>query len=101
MICLRCGYCCKFYMVSIIDDPDKGISENNLLCYMGDSKCKHLRGDKIGEYACAIHDKEWYNETPCFQYGQIEENSNDFCRTGTYIIDRQKKGLPELVPQKI
>ena len=90
MICLRCGYCCKALFVAIADDPDKGFVPDNIILYNGDSKCKYLVGDKEGEYSCAVHGKEWYSDTPCFQYTQIEDSPNDKCRIGAAIIDRKK-----------
>ena len=86
MICLRCGYCCRAYTVVIVDDPEKGIVEDNLILHDGDgTPCKHLRGDKPGEYSCALHDYPWYKKTPCFQHGQIER-SNTNCRIGEYML---------------
>ncbi len=69
MVCVKCGYCCHKYAVVIIDDPEKGLVEENLIIHKGDGPCKHLRGDKPGEYSCAVHDYPWYNRTPCFSYG--------------------------------
>lgn len=91
MICLRCGHCCKNYLVGIVDDPDKGIAEDNIIGHIGDgTPCKHLLGDKPGEYSCAIHDKPYYCETPCFSHSQVEkENSN--CRMGEYILNKLKE----------
>lgn len=99
MICLRCGYCCIKYMVVIVDDPDKGIVENrhgiisddNLLIHEGDGPCKHLEGNKPGEYSCKVHDRKWYKKTPCFSHGQIEENENCECRLGRYILNKGKE----------
>lgn len=91
MICLRCGYCCKKYAVIIVDDPDKGIREDNLIPYMGDSRCKHLVGDKPGEYSCTIHDKPWYKETPCFDFGQIESDPGFPCRIGVKVLEMEEK----------
>jgi hypothetical protein len=84
----------------IIDDPDKGADEDNFAYYDGHNRCKHLVGDKAGEYSCAIHDKEWYSETPCFNYTQIERSPKDKCRIGITIIERRENGLDELYPQK-
>jgi len=86
MKCLRCGYCCKNYSVVIVDDPEIGITEDNLILHNGDGRpCKHLLGDKTGEYSCAVHDCPWYKETPCYMHGQIElKNTN--CRLGEYIL---------------
>jgi hypothetical protein len=47
--------------------------------------CKHLLGDKPGEHACALHDKPWYSETPCYQHGQIETTDSP-CRMGEYQL---------------
>jgi len=92
MICLRCGYCCKFLSVVIVDNPEKGPSEDNLIIHEGNGKpCKHLRGDKVGEYACAIHDKPWYKQTPCFAHGQIERSSDTPCRMGVYLLKKMRE----------
>ena len=90
MICLRCGYCCKNYAVVIVDDPAKGICEDNLILHEGlGSPCKHLQGNKPGEYSCKVHEYEWYKETPCFQHGQIE-HENSPCRMGEYILKNRR-----------
>jgi hypothetical protein len=91
MRCLRCGHCCHKYAVIIVDDPDKPISEDNLTAHMGDGPCKHLRGDTPGAYACSIHAKPWYNQTPCFSHGQVEYSPDDNCRLGEYILKRKEK----------
>ena len=88
MICLRCGHCCKAYMVVIVDDPEKGIDEDNLICNDGSNQCKHLQGNSPGKYSCAIHDMSWYKKTPCFQHGQIEQSPNDPCRLGEFMLKR-------------
>ena len=31
---------------------------------------------------CAVHNEEWYKETPCFKYTQIESSIDTFCRIG-------------------
>jgi len=86
VICLRCGYCCIRYDVIIVDNPDLGIVDGNLIHKPGDERCKHLRGDKPGEYSCAVHEYPWYKETPCFQFTQIEAE-NSACRVGQYVLD--------------
>jgi len=94
MKCLRCGYCCKAYLVVTVDDPEKGISEDNLKVNSGDgTPCQHLRGDKPGEYSCAIHNYPWYHETPCFAHGQIEQNEDDECRLGRYLLDQEREKI--------
>lgn len=89
MKCLRCGYCCKApMMIIIIDDPDIGIQEDNIIL-MEDASCKYLIGDGPGMYFCAVHDKKWYPETPCYTHSQIE-HANTNCRMGAYIIETLK-----------
>lgn len=91
MRCLRCGYCCKRLCVIIVDDPEKGIIEDNLIGHMGTGEpCKHLNGKKLGEYSCAIHDRSWYKDTPCFSHGQIESSPDDVCRMGEYLLNGEK-----------
>lgn len=91
MICLRCGYCCHRYAVIIVDNPEFGIREDNLTAHLGDGRCKHLRGFKVGEYFCRLHHYDWYKETPCASYGQVETGNTE-CRMGRSIIDRFKNG---------
>ncbi len=86
MDCLRCGYCCIESAIIIVDNPELGPIEGNLVIKK-DGACKHLVGDKPGEYACAIHDYTWYTETPCFAHGQIERGNTD-CRMGVYILTK-------------
>lgn len=100
MICCRCGYCCRYYAVVIVDDPEKPFNpdnehdvETNTCFHIGDGKpCKHLRGDKPGEYSCAVHDKPWYKQTPCWRHGQIEKSSDCNCRLGEYFLKEIQNG---------
>ena len=87
MICIRCGYCCQHYSVMIVDDPEKGIMDGNIIHHKGDGPCKHLIGNKVGEYSCAIHDKPWYSETPCYNHTQIGKE-NAVCRMGEFILKK-------------
>ena len=101
MVCRRCSYCCHRYIVVIVDDPKKGIKEDNLICHEGNgTPCKHLIGNKPGEYSCAIHDKKWYKKTPCFAHGQIEHSPNDVCRMGEYILKQSKEEQCALMGKK-
>lgn len=87
MICLHCGYCCKHLTVAIVDDPEKGLSESNIVLHLGTGEpCQHLIGDTIGNYTCGIHDYPWYSETPCYAYTQIELNEDTECRMGKYQL---------------
>lgn len=89
MKCLRCGYCCMTSFVVVVDDPDRGPTADNLkaIGQNGYERCHHLQGTEPGEFSCAVHDKPWYPETPCFSHGQIERSPDDECRTGRYILD--------------
>ena len=87
MKCLRCGYCCINYMVIIVNDPAIGIREDNLLAIgvNGPERCKHLIGDKPGEFSCAVHHYDWYKETPCFNHTQVGREG-DPCRIGEGVL---------------
>ena len=90
MKCLRCGYCCTHYNVVIVDNPEKGLTQDNLILHSGNGPCKHLTGKGPGKYNCALHDYPWYKETPCADYTQIEHDSGEECRTGRYVLDNSK-----------
>lgn len=88
MICLRCGFCCQHLAVVVVDDPKLGLREDNLLALnFGEDhrSCKHLLGNCAGEYSCAIHNEFWYEDTPCFQHTQVEQD-NQPCRIGEHIM---------------
>jgi len=72
--------------VIIVDDPDRGITDDNLIAHNGGKPCKHLVGDTPGEYSCGVHDKPWYPQTPCFQFTQIEVDPLAPCRIGQGIL---------------
>jgi len=95
MVCLKCGYCCIKLSVVIVDKPELGITENNLIGHntkIGEyQRCPHLEGIKSGEYKCKIHDYEWYKETPCFSHTQIEIDESVLCRMGVYVMKNDKK----------
>lgn len=79
-------------MVVIIDDPGRGICPDNLIIHEGDgTPCKHLRGDKPGEYECVIHSYPWYKDTPCFAHGQIEDSPNNPCRLGEFKLKKRRE----------
>lgn len=92
MRCHRCGYCCKRYLVVIVDDPALGVVEDNLKVHDGQGQaCPHLVGDQPGEYVCALHDQPYYEETPCFAHG--DESSLEACALGAHILQRWKEGV--------
>lgn len=89
MKCLRCGHCCKHYMVPVVNDPSKGPVEGNIIVHTGEGiPCKHLRR-RPGEYACAVHDEPWYEETPCAAFEQVGAPDTP-CRMGEYILSQLK-----------
>ena len=92
MKCLRCGYCCMNSFVVIVDDPEKGPVEGNfkVIGTGGKERCQHLKGDRVGEYSCGVHDRKWYKKTPCFSHGQLEMSKDCNCRMGEHIL---KKGV--------
>ena len=100
MICLKCGYCCIKYEVIIVNNPELGIKEDNLITKSAGDRCKHLIGDKIGEYQCSIHFYKWYKETPCFAFGQVEEDKSDLCRIGIYTLKKEAKCVSNHVSQR-
>jgi hypothetical protein len=72
-----------------VKDPERGIVEDNLVVHAGRGvPCPHLEGSKPGEYRCAIHNKDWYPETPCFSHSQIEKSPDSPCRIGEWILRR-------------
>jgi len=89
MKCLRCGYCCTYCWVIIVDDPALGIREDNLIEKRTGERCKHLRGNLPGISTCGIHDRRWYTKTPCYAHTQIERRDQP-CRMGTYIRAKNK-----------
>jgi Fe-S-cluster containining protein len=92
MRCLKCGYCCLNYFVTIVVNPEtfdpEDIKESDLRTINQlEERCIHLRGDKAGEYSCAIHEYPWFKDTPCGTHGQIERTDSD-CRLGAHIISK-------------
>lgn len=89
MKCLKCGYCCIHYDVAIVNDPDLGFIEGNFIHKPCGTPCKHLVGNEAGKYSCDVHNKEWYEETPCFSHGQTEKSDSENCRIGAYILSKK------------
>lgn len=94
MKCFRCGYCCTKLLAVIIINPEaedvfpesncRGINQL-------EERCPHLRGDKPGEYLCAVHHYRWFEETPC---GQYQNHWGEHpCRMGNFLINGV--GLPK------
>lgn len=89
MKCLRCGYCCQNCWIIIVDDPKKGIRDDNLK-EISSERCQHLRGKIPGKFSCALHKQKWYKYTPCFAYGQVEKSKKDVCRVGAFLMKKIK-----------
>ena len=80
MQCLRCGYCCIYYSVIILDaDADEGVSYKDC-----GTPCKHLSIAE-GIATCHLHDEPRYEETPCAEFTQIESHTDSPCRIGKAI----------------
>lgn len=98
MICLKCGYCCTTTCVVIVVDPEIGIKDGNLKAVNNlKDLCPHLRGNEVGKYSCAVHDRPWYPLTPCFSHGQIESSPDDLCRMGEYLLKKLPRGLDNTI----
>lgn len=89
MRCLRSGYCCINYDVVIVDDPKLGLVEGNVIHKPHGEQCQHLKGSRPGDYRCEVHEEPWFLESPCGQYGQVENSPLNPCRMGEYILDRK------------
>jgi len=91
MKCLRCGRCC-FYMVVVIAPeavkPDLDVyhlKEEDVICLDGSETCPHLSFVN-DEAVCAIHDYDWFKDTPCGSFTQeVESNSDSVCRIGQFM----------------
>lgn len=91
--CLRCGYCCIDTFVVIVDDPKKGIEENNLIALnTKEKKCPHFIGNEPGKYACAVHEMEWYVDTPCYRYNAHKKGP---CLMGRYLLEKKERDNAE------
>lgn len=81
MKCLRCGYCCIFPSVAIIDDDNPAGAS----CKESGVRCKHLSFDG-DEASCAIHNEPRYIGTPCFEHDQVGAPDAP-CRIGQGVGD--------------
>lgn len=85
MKCLRCGYCCIQYEVIIVKNPDKKPSYRNLDSKHTGVRCPHLLGEEPGKFSCSLHDKAWYEDTPCARHTQFEVRETP-CRIGSRMM---------------
>lgn len=102
MKCVHCGYCCVLYDVIIVNpeyaehdfDIHSPEIEVNVLFQHKPSMeaCPYLYMED-NKYLCSVHDKPWYENTPCFQFSQIEDHEDCICRMGEYV--RKKPELQQ------
>ena len=88
MICLHCGYCCIEYGAVVMEDPALGIVRGNAVFKPAGEKCLHLKGTK-GEYSCAIHEEDFYKQTPCHYFGQATPGDKN-CEIGERVMATKK-----------
>lgn len=91
MKCLQCGRCCFYLVIAIHPEFVKDVLDINTLpdeaylCLDGSRKCPHLSWDNE-QAICAIHHYSWFKDTPCGQFTQEIEKSEDTpCRTGVWM----------------
>jgi hypothetical protein len=89
MKCLRCGQCCIEYGAVVMQDPALGIVKGNAVFKPSGEKCFHLTENANGEYSCAIHDETFYQQTPCFDFGQAEP-VDAVCKMGERVMGKRK-----------
>ena len=94
MICLRCGYCCNIPWVLVVTDPDKGLELDNWEKCLN-HRCKHLVGNRPGEYSCPLHANDWYVHTPCHKHGRLKTSENEVCEKGKMILEIFKESGKE------
>ena len=93
MKCLRCGYCCVMLDVIIVKPEFANrdlifdqLEDHMLIHKPFGEKCPHLEINKQKLAVCRIHEFEWYKQTPCFAYTQIERSPDNLCRMGEYVM---------------
>jgi len=98
MKCLQCGRCC-FYAVIIIkpesisEDLDMDcLTDDDLMALDGTEKCPHLTWEGRKAF-CNIHHYDWFPDTPCGQFTQIEASPHSFCRIGKNMLDPKNEDL--------
>lgn len=91
MKCLRCGYCCLHYIVAIIVDPGLGPVKGNVRgINCAKEYCPHLCTGEPGKFRCAVHDEPWFPDSPCGEFGQVENSPDTLCRMGAFIMSDPK-----------
>jgi hypothetical protein len=74
----------------VIKDSEGELVEGNLLAIGlgGPERCPHLRGDKVGEYSCAVHEKPWFKKMGCAEYQSHWPDQK--CRLGEFLVKEEK-----------
>lgn len=96
MKCVRCGYCCFQYVVVVIRDINKPLSEKNVMIKHTGDRCPYLEGRKPGKYSCRNHGHRRYKNSPCDQHSQIERRDSP-CRMGKYVLSLPSDKAMDLV----
>lgn len=99
VICIHCGACCYDFPVVIIQNKFKDLKvedandlpQEAFVIKSGNTPCPYLKWDE-DKSRCEVHNKPWYPSTPCFDFGQVESDSNTICRLGEYIRKKWKEG---------
>jgi hypothetical protein len=97
MICLRCGYCCKESITTIVLSIKRGWVADNIATYdgrHGNGKivCPHLKGTGPGNYYCACHTEDWYKKySPCSRYNEDRFKKDEICADGLKYMERIKQ----------
>lgn len=90
MHCLKCGYCCVWCGVAIIEGDRIKLKPGGVVC-------PHLefRADVNGAF-CKVHEETWFKSTPCYNYGNGEVDPdyshNRSCVYGNFTMERVLKG---------
>lgn len=77
MICQRCGNCCVTMMV-LVADPET----QRFKMKPSGGVCPNLSIGEDGEASCAVHDEPWYSSTPCFTYGNPDQDPDYALKRG-------------------
>ena|SRR4030042_6925159 len=86
-VCLRCGHCCKNNEFFIIDKPNIGLKDENMILKKKGDRCKHLLGSKPGSYSCMLYNEAYFNNMPCIDSEKGFNSDFDcICYTGKEVI---------------
>ena len=86
LICLRCGHCCKNNELFIIDKPNIGLRDDNIILKKEGERCKHLLGSKPGNYICMLYNETYFDNMPCIAVKGFNTDESDICPIGKEVI---------------